>query len=284
MKKQVKKPENKTIQATDVVNEIGNLQISIQNTLAGISANITNKLAELEATNNAVADLETRLNELYQIEKEALSLEDMRLAKIEEQERYNKMIFARNEENKESELARNKKWQREEEEHNYDFSQKKKKFLDEFNIEVENQKRAEKIRQFELNQNWNNREAEIKNKETEFADLQKKVADFDNVLKTEVSKAESIIGNTVKKQYEHQIQLLMKDMESERNMSNAKIQSLQIQVGQMVDQIAELNKQLLAARNDAKEVTSQALSSASGRQVVDALQRVVDSKDNNKTK
>lgn len=284
MKKQVKKPENKTIQATDVVNEIGNLQISIQNTLAGISANITNKLAELQATNVAVSDLETRLNELYQIEKEALSLEDMRLAKLDEQERYNKMIFARNEEHKESEVARNKKWQREEEEHNYDFSQKKKKFSDEFNIEIDNQKRAEKIRQFELNQNWNNRETEIKNKETEFADLLKKVSDFDNVLKTEVSKAESIIGNTVKKQYEHQIQLLMKDMESERNMSNAKIQSLQIQVGQMVDQIAELNKQLLAARNDAKEVTSQALSSASGRQVVDALQRVVDSKDNNKTK
>jgi hypothetical protein len=40
--------------------------------------------------------------------------------------------------------------------------------------------------------------------------------------------------------------------------------------------VKDLGTQLVSARADAKEVASQALQSASGRQVADALQRVVD--------
>lgn len=285
-KKTNKKPVDtvKTLQVNDVVNEIGNLQVSIQSTLANISGNITNKLAELHNTEEVITSLEDRLNELYLIEKEALSLEEMRKARNEENEKYQKMIAARDTEWSEEEADRAKAWQRAEEEYKYEIAQKQKKFIDEFNAEVEAHKRAERVRTLDLNQSWTVRENELKAREAEFNDYKKQVTEFPTVLKTELAKAEAIVGNSMKKQFEHQLELAKKDMEAAKNMSESRIQALQIQVGQMVDQIKELNVQLYESRKDAKDVTAQALQSASGRQVAEALQRVVDSKDNGKSK
>jgi chromosome segregation ATPase len=274
----------KTLQAAGVVNEIGNLQVTVQTTLANISAAITGKLEQLHNVESAIGTLEDRLNEVYQIEKEALSLEEIKAARADEQARFDKMIAARNQEWTEDEAERAKEWHRKEEEHNYDVLQKRKRFADEFNAEVEGHKRAERIRTDELTKAWAARETEIATKEAEVVNLKKEAEGFEAKMKAEISKAESIATNSVKKQYEHQMQLLQKDMESERNMSNSKIQSLQIQVGQLVDQIKDLNVQLLSARTDAKEVTAQALQSASGRQVAEALSRVVDSGKDGKTK
>lgn len=263
----------KALTAPDVVGKIGNLQIDIQSTLANIATCITGQLEQLKNTDTAIAAQETRLQELYEIEKEAQSIEQILLSQKDEQERYSKLIAARNEEYAENDADRNKKWKREDEEHAYAVALRNKKALDDHQALVDSNRRNEAIRQATLQTDWTNREAELKARETEFNDFKKKVEGFEAVLKSEVSKAETILGNTIKKQYEHQIALLQKDMESERNMSDAKIHSYQVQVGQMHEQIVELNKQLAAARNDAKEVTSQALQSASGRQVVDALQK-----------
>jgi len=274
----------KALTAQTVVNEIGNLQVTIQSTLANVAAEITGKLDQLHNTEATISEMESRLFELSQIEKEINSLEEAKLYRADEQEKYNRMISARNQEWIDEEAEKTKQRKRLEEEYAYEFALRKKKALDDFNAEVDAQKRAELCRVTALQDAWNARESALKSQENEYANMSKLVADIDNRIKTEVSKAEAIVSNSVKKQYEHQIQLMTKDMESEKKMSDSKIESLHIQVGQMHDQILELNKQLIAARNDAKEVTSQALQSASGRQVADALQRAMDSKDTGKTK
>lgn len=269
----------KTLKANNVINQIGDLQVSIQSTLANISGEITNKLAQLHDTEAAIETLENRLNEVYQIEKEALSLEEVKLSRQESDEQYTKMLMARNQERAEQEQNREKLWNRQEEEHNYEVSQRRKKAIDDFNTEVEHNKRTERIRQTDLAQEWANRETALKAKENEFTVLKTQVEGFDARLKSEVSKATAVVENSIKSQYEHKISLMLKDSESAAKMSQSKIEALQIQVGQMHEQIVELNKQLMMARSDAKEVTSQALQSASGRQVAEALAKVVDSKD-----
>lgn len=274
----------KTLNANDVVNEIGTLQVGIQQQLANISAAITGKLEQLHNTENAIHAMEDRLNEIYNIEKEVLSLEEVKAMRAEEDEKFGKYVAARHQEWMDEQMERNKKWQREEESHNYEVALQKKKFADEFNAEVAAHKRAEKVRTDELLNDWNKRESELKAHENEFVDLQNKVASFDDRLKAEVSKAEKIAADCVKRSYEHQMQLLQKDQESEQAISEAQIKSYGLTISQLQNQIADLNNQLIAARSDAKEVTSQALQSASGRQVADALQRVVDAKDNTKTK
>jgi 3-dehydroquinate dehydratase len=56
-------------------------------------------------------------------------------------------------------------------------------------------------------------------------------------------------------------------------MHEAHEDMLQQNIASLQTQIHDLQAQLVAARADAKEVASQALQSASGRQVVEALQR-----------
>lgn len=274
----------KTLKASDVVNDIGGLQISIQQQLANISAAITGKLEHLNNTESAIHDMEERLAETYAVEKEFLTLDEVRAFRAEEEEKFDKFMAARRQEWLDEQVDRDKEWLREKEAHDYEVTLNKKKFIDEFNAEVAAHKRAERVRTEELAADWNRREAELKSRENELVDLRKKVADFDGILKAEVAKAENVAANSVKKNYEHQMQLLQKDQESERAINEAQIKSYAHTIAQMQNQIDDLNEQLSITRSDAKEVTAQALQSASGRQVAEALQRVVDAKDNTKTK
>jgi hypothetical protein len=67
-------------------------------------------------------------------------------------------------------------------------------------------------------------------------------------------------------------------------LSNMKIAAHEKAIQGLHEQIKDLQIQLASARTDAKDVATQALQSASGRQVADALQRVVDTRDTTATK
>lgn len=272
----------KNVQTNTVMNEIGNLQASILTTLSGVSSKVAEKLEFLTNTEIAVGEIENRLNELYGIEKEAQNFEDVKAKFLQEQSELENKINQDELAWEEKNADRRKTWDRQEEEYAYECAQKFKRFDDQFKAETEAKQRAEKIRCDELVKSWNTRETILAEKETDYKNMQTKVAQIDSLIKAECDKIVGIVKSDMKNSYEHQIQLLNKDRESEKMMFQAREQSLQIQVGQLVEQVAEINKQLAVARQDAKEVTSAALSSASGRQVVDALQRAADSKDNTK--
>jgi uncharacterized small protein (DUF1192 family) len=70
--------------------------------------------------------------------------------------------------------------------------------------------------------------------------------------------------------------LLKKDFDAEKNLHQIRVSAMDETITGLQDQIANLQAQLTQARSDAKEVASQALQSASGRDVAVALQRVVD--------
>jgi hypothetical protein len=78
--------------------------------------------------------------------------------------------------------------------------------------------------------------------------------------------------------------MLKKDIESERVLNATKVSALDDTINSLQVQISDLNKQLAQSRTDAKEITSAALQSASGRQAMEALQRVTDQPSANKSK
>lgn len=263
---------------TKVVAEIGGLQVSLQGTLANLSATITSKLQQVEQLDTAIQLKESRLQELYGIEKEAVNLDDMRAQKDEEMMRWEKEQDERDARWAEEEAERLKIWKRSEEEYKYNTELAHKKVQDEFEANLSKRNREELLRAETLNKSWNERETALKAKEQEFTDLKAQVAGFDQKMKAEVAKAEAVIANTLKKQYEHEMALLKKDAESEKNLSAAKISAMNDHIENLDQQIADLQAQLVAARTDAKEVATQALQSASGRQVADALQSVVNTR------
>ncbi len=265
-----------TLKPQTVIEEIGALQNTLQGTLAGLSAQISIKLEQMKNVEDAIVLKQQELNELYGIDAEALSLEEMREQHEQEETDWQKKCFERQAQLEDDEEERAKRWQREEEEHGYDMAQKKKRSQEEYNVEIATRRRAETIRQEDLEKQWKAREEILATQEKDVVALKAQVAGFDDRLKAETAKAEAIAVNRVKKEYEHEVVMLKKDIESERILNATKVSALDDTINGLQMQIVDLQKQLAEARTDAKEVTSAALRSASGRQAMQALQRVVD--------
>lgn len=267
------------LDVTKVVSDIGSLQVTLQNTLANLSATMTSRFQQVDQLDSAISLKEGRLQELYGIEKEAVSLDDMKAQKEEEAERWEREIEEREAKWAEEDAERAKKWKRTEEEYNYATQTTRQKLKDEFDALLAKNKREEELRAEQLNRGWTEREANLKAREQELTDLRASVANFDARLKTEVSKAEAILSNTLKKQYEHEKALLEKDVASERSLHAIKVSAMDATIESLQEQIKDLHAQLVAARADAKEVATQALHSASDRKVSEALRHVVDTRD-----
>jgi hypothetical protein len=253
--------------------------VNVQGTLAGLSAALTTKIQQLEQMDTSITLKEQRLQELYGIENMAITLDDMKAQREEEGRQHDEQKAARAKNWMEEEAERHKKWKRELEEYEYARNLSSKKWKDDFDAEVLVSKRNEQSRQEMLTKSWSEREGSIKAKEQEFADMQKQVGEFDAKLKTEVAKAEAIVSNSLKRDYTHQIELMKKDYESQSTLHKMNSAAQEKTIQGLHEQINQLQAQLVAARTDAKEVATQALQSASGRQVADALQRVVDTRE-----
>ena len=281
-KKTVKKQSDKVLEAVSclkpqtVIEEIGALQSTLQGTLAGLSAQISIKLEQMKNVDEAIVLKQNELQELFGIEAEALSLEEMRANCEQEDADWQKQNAERNAAFAEQQKERAKKWQREEEEHAYAIEQKRKRAEEEFNVETSTRRRNEQIRIQDLEKEWKSRSDALAAQEKEVADLKALVAGFDDRLKAEIGKAEAIATSRLKKESEHEIAMLKRDIESERVLNTTKVSAMDDTIVGLQSQIADLNKQLISARTDAKEVTSAALQSASGQQAMAALQRVVD--------
>lgn len=270
----------KELDPAKVVTDVSNLQLSVQSTLANLSASITGKMSQVDTIDTAIKLKEERLKELYGIEKEAITLDDMK-AQVEALRIQNELdIEERDARWTEEDNERAKALKRSSDDWNYEFEQKKKRTQEEFDAELQRQKRAEHIRIEALTKEWNDREAALKSRENEYAELRKQVEGFDARLKTEVAKAEAVLTNVMKRQYEHEKALMAKDAESAKILHESQVGSLQATIANLNKQIAEVTSQLQLARADAKEVATQALQSASGRAVSDALQRAMDNQSN----
>ncbi len=265
----------KDININDVVSQVNNLQVSVQKTLADLCATVTVKVQQMEQLDTAIHLKDDRLQELHNIEKEAISLDEMRAQRDQERldwdlERQNREKRRIEEEN-EFVKARNRK----EDEWKYDFDQKKKRVQEEFDAEVARNKRNEQLRHEALERSWVERENTLKSKETEFQTLQAQVAGFDAKLADTTKKAEAVGFGAASAKFNHEIALLKKDAESDKKVAEMRINSQTTQIEGLMNQIEDLQTQLQSARQDAKEVANEALKSASSRQLADTLQKVV---------
>jgi len=269
----------KTITADTVVNEIGKLQVGLQGTLANLSSVITSKIEQMNQVDQAIALKKDTLKTLHDVEAEVISLDDIRTKRETEDQDWARRFEDRKKLWKEEEDERTKKWMRDREQHDYNFEINKRNVFDHFDAEMKQKRKDEDNKAELLAKNWKDREDFLAAREKELADLKTFTASMEDRVKAEVAKAEAITKNVVTKHYEHQIALMQKDAEAEKNMENTKGQAAATTIAGLQSQIKSLNDQLEKARTDAREVTAQALQSASHRQVAEALQRVVDVKE-----
>lgn len=274
-KKTTAKPP--VLDTSTVVAEIGALQVELQNTLSNVTASVTGKIGEFQQVEAAVTEKQAELQDLYGIEQEAMSLEALRERRAQEQADWDKARQAEQERRDDEQEERDKRWAREEEEHTYMVSRRNKRADEDYAAVVANHRREEAIRQSELQREWAERENFLKEQETEFAELKAQAEGVEDRIKAEVKKAEAIVESRMKKQYEHEVVLLQKDSDAATKLHEAEVRNLNNTISSLSDQIEALQTALDAARRDAREVTVQALESASGRQVSAALSKAMES-------
>jgi hypothetical protein len=272
-----KKPTNVVDSVADlkpeeVMNEVGALTVSMQSTLAGIGAAISQKLEAMQNLDKALAAKGEELAELYEIEKDAQDLESVRSMRQQEDEDWEKKKENRLAEWADDESERAKKWQREDETHAYDHSQKVARDKEQFNAEKSERERLESIRLEDLQRDWTAREEGLKGQEEELDSFKERVEQFEEEMKREVAKAEAQASQRVKRDFEHQIALLNKDAEAAAQLASTEKQAQQDTISNLSEQLEDTQKQLESARADAKDVTSAALQSASGRDSLAAVQ------------
>jgi hypothetical protein len=259
-----------------VTSKVTSAQVEVQRTLATVSAQLAEQLQELTNIVEAIKLKKEELQTLHKIEETAMSLDA-----LEEQIAAQRRTWAEEEAAKKREFAemrseRNKQWAREEEEHQYKTAQDHKKVTDSFQALKEQDEKKTREKQEQLEKNWAEREAELKKREQELADLRAFKENAPELIKKEVNGAVAVATNSVKKEYETKIVLAAKDAELEKRLATQETTSLQQRLTQQGAQIEDLKGQVEQAQKDVKEISAKALDSASGRATTEALQRLME--------
>lgn len=284
----VKNKQAEAIKATEVLQSVAGLnldtvsgkiaatQVEVQKSLAGLSARLVEELETLRNVEEAIALKREELKQLYDIESAAVDLDEL-YAKIDGQ----RAAWDEEQGRKQREFAelqgeRNKQWARAEEEYQYRVAQEHKKQEDAFRGRMEEQEKANRNKQEVLDKGWHEREAELKKRETELAELRARVDAIPEMVKKAENAASAVAGNSVKKEYETKMVLATKDAETAQKLAAQEVASLKQALEKTTAQVADLKTQLEQAHHDVKEISAKALESASGRSAMEALQKVLE--------
>jgi len=259
-----------------VTTNITATQVEIQEQLAGLSAKLTEQLRVLRNIEGAIALREAQLKQLHGIDTAATDLDTLKHEIEQTRVAWEEEQALRKRQQSELNSERNKQWARTEEEYQYKMAQEHKKLEDAFAYKMAQQERENQQKQAELERTWSERETELKKRENELTELRTKVGDFPEVVKKEVNAAVAIATNSVKKEYETKMVLASKDSETNQKLAAQEIAALQATVVKLNGQLEDLKSQLEQARADVKEISQKALESASDRQAMQALQKVME--------
>jgi len=266
----------KDLSFDSVSGAVAQTQVAVQQTLATVSAQLTAQLQILRDVEEAIQLRREELKRLHDIEVTASTLDELQ-AEIQrqrqawdEEEAAKKRAFA------EQQSERNKKWAREEEEYQYRTEQKHKKLEDTHAALMAEQDKKNRAEQERLEKLWAEREAELKKREQELAELRALKEQLPELIKKAENAAGAVAGNSVKKEYETKMQLAAKDAEMASRLSEQEIRSHLETIKKQQAQIDDLKSQLEGALRDLKEISTRAVESASDRRTSDALQRLLE--------
>jgi len=280
-----------------VAGEIGNLKLDIGKTLTRIADQMEGEVNRFVAIRYAIAAKETELRELYEIEKEAMTLaalieaqnqkrqeftaemetkksdlrqeiETTRAAWEKEQEEQDAAV-------KERDAAEKKKQTREKEEFDYAFKREQQLLTDRFTYEKAKLEKELKDKKEQLENELKSREAAIAEKEAELNDLRKRAALFPKELETAVGRAVKETSERLLLETRTREELLKKEYEGERNVHKTRIDSLEKIAKEQGERITALTTQLEAAYQKVQDIALKTVEGASNFKSVASLQQLL---------
>jgi hypothetical protein len=306
LKPEKKIEEKKTKEAVQVASslttegvgkEIAELKLEIGRTLTWIADQLEGEVNRFVAIRSAITAKEKELQELYEIEKTAMSLAALIEAQNQKRQEFtaemeNKKEILRQEidatrtawekeqeehdaDVKERDTAEKKRQTREKEEFEYSFKREQQLATDRFTYEKVKLEKELKDKKEQLENELKSREAAIAEKEAELNDLRKRAVQFPKELETSVTKAVKETSDRLLLEAKTREELLKKESEGERNVFKARIDSLEKTAAEQGERITVLTKQLEAAYQKVQDIAVKTVEGASNFKSVASLQQLI---------
>ncbi len=274
-----------SLSSEGVAKEISVLKIETGKTLAQISDRLEEEIAKFKALQNAITLKERELQELYEIEKSAMSLaaliesQNQKRQAFEQEMADKKEALSREiedlraerdkgkkefeEENKERELTEKKRREREKEEYDYGFKREQKLAKDKFEDEKAKLEKEVQTKKSQMETEMKAREKTIADREAELNELGKKVAAFPKEMETAVARAVKETAEKLNLESKNREELQKREFIGERNVLTTRIESLEKLVKEQSEQVAKLGQQLEKAYQQVQDIAVKTIEGSS---------------------
>ena len=274
-----------SLSSEGVAREISTLKIETSKTLAQISDRLEEEVNKFKAIQSAIALKEKELQELYEIERSAVTLaaliesqnqkrESFESEMAEKKETLNQEIEALRAERerekndyeveiKERDMAEKKRRDREKEEYEYSFKRDQKIAKDKFEDEKAKLEKEIQIKKEQMENELKAREKVIAEREEELNELKKKVAAFPKEMEMVVAKAIKETTDRLNLEAKNREELQKREFIGERNVLTTRIESLEKSVKEQNEQIAKLSQQLEKAYQQVQEIAVKTIEGSS---------------------
>jgi len=258
-----------------VVQRISELNREVAKALAGLSEQLVEEVSRLASVREAI-ELETRdLARLHQMDVAATALDqlvqDHAARKLELEAEiaegraaWEEETSAAERERKEQEEALKKARQREIDDYEYKKALERKKAQDKYEEEMRLLEKKNQEKQEALEKSWQQREAALREREEELANLRQEVAAFPKRLEKELERAAAEAARQTEARFQQETLVLRKDAESDKRLAELRIETFEGALAQQAAQIAALQKQLDEAKKQVQDIAVKAIEGASG--------------------
>ena len=277
--------------------EIGNLRADIGKLLVDISEKLAAETAKFKSVQQAVESKQREIQELYGIEKSAVSLAALIEAQNQKRRDFEVELAAQKEElvrdieSTRSEWEREKKTHeaeirerdttekkardREKEESAYLFKREQQSIKDKLNDEKATLEKELQRKREAAEKEFSEREKAVVEKERELSQLRERTTAFPTEQEAAVDRAVKEISEKLKADAKNREDLLRKESEGERNVLTTRIESLEKTTKDYNDQIAKLSRQLESAYQKVQDIAEKAIEGASHSKTLAELQKLL---------
>lgn len=285
---------------TDILNTIESLQrikAGFGGAVSQLSQNLITKATQSEQINLAIANQKLELKNLHQLEKIDESTIDLLIAQYQtdaekfdreyqqqhqqdkqeieilkqawakEQEAHGRAIAARNESDR-------KNRQREQEEYQYNLDLERD--LDEEKYEQEKQLKQQELAEIRylLEQQWQQKEAEIAKREHEQAQIAAKVAAFEEQLRNKIKQATEEGKGIGTHQAKIKADLRIREIEGEKQNYQLRIETLEQTIRHQAQRINKLSQQLDGSLQQVQDLAVKAIEGSANRNSFEAIKAI----------
>jgi hypothetical protein len=274
-----------SLSSEGVAKEISNLKIETSKTLAQISDRLEEEVNKFRAIQNAITLKQKELQELYEIEKSAVTLAALIESQNQKRQAFETEMAEKKEalsqeiealrverekekndyeaEIKERDIAEKKRRDREKEEYEYSFKREQKLAKDKFEDEKAKLEKEIQIKKEQMQSELKEREKVVAQKEEELNELRRKASAFPKELETAVGKAIKETTDRLNLEAKNREELVKKEFTGERNVLTTRIESLEKIVKEQSEQIAKFSQQLEKAYQQVQEIAVKTIEGSS---------------------